>query len=238
MQPGDSNAVSWIMRRSLLAVGVVLSVACTEDVGGGPSFGSGSGAPTGAGTMSSGTGDASGPSGTAGAESSTAESSTSSTLGETGGTQSGPTTNDSDASTGGADPTTSGGTTAADPTVDPTAESSGDTSGDTASGTPLDPELDVPDEGESCSFPGSLNECAGVATVCRFYTAEEGRCESCDNCGNLNAPCTNGTDCDILFSCFAGRCTNFCQLGTFSCGPVEDCLDIGHATHGVCDPFA
>jgi hypothetical protein len=112
--------------------------------------------------------------------------------------------------------------------------------GDTTSGggTPLDPDLDVPSEGESCMFPGSLNECPGVATVCRFYTAEEGRCESCDNCGNLNAACTTGTDCDILFSCYAGRCTNFCQLGTPSCGPVENCLDIGHPTHGVCDPFA
>jgi hypothetical protein len=41
-----------------------------------------------------------------------------------------------------------------------------------------------------------------------------------------------------LFSCYAGRCTNFCTLGTVECGPVEDCLDIGHPTHGVCDPFA
>lgn len=82
-----------------------------------------------------------------------------------------------------------------------------------------------------------MNECPGIS-VCRFYTAEEGRCESCDTCGNLNAPCTEGTDCDILFACYAGRCTNICQLGTFSCGPIEDCLDVGHATHGVCDPFA
>lgn len=236
MQPDDPKAVSWIMRRSLLAVCVVLSVACTEDVGGGPSFGSGSGAPTGAGTLSSGTGDASGPSGTSGSggAATSAADSSGGDPGETGATPSGTTTDDSNSSTSAANPTTSGESAA----TDATAESSGDTSGDTASGTPLDPDLDVPDEGESCSFPGSLNECPGVATVCRFYTAQEGRCESCDNCGNLNAPCTNGTDCDILFSCFAGRCTNFCQLGTFSCGPVEDCLDIGHATHGVCNPFA
>jgi len=223
------------MRRSLLAVSVLLSVACTEDLGGGPSFGSGSGAPTGVSSMSS-TGSSAPSSGTAGSAEATSAGTdaTSGAPDETGAGESSPTTTDS-ASTGDAGSATAGGVTS----MDPTAESSGDPSGDpTVDGTPLDPDLDVPDEGESCSSPGSLNECAGVATVCRYYTAEEGRCESCDNCGNLNAPCMSGTDCDILFSCFAGRCTNFCELGTFSCGPVEDCLDIGHATHGVCDPFA
>lgn len=108
---------------------------------------------------------------------------------------------------------------------------------DTASGTPLDPDLDIPDEGEQCDYPGDLQSCPGIA-VCRFATAEYGICESCDACGNLFAPCVEGTDCDILFSCYAGSCTNFCTLGTFECGPVEDCLDIGHPTRGVCDPFA
>jgi len=104
-------------------------------------------------------------------------------------------------------------------------------------GDPLDPDLDIPNGGEECTTPGDLNECPGIA-VCRFATTEHGLCESCDACGNLNAPCVEGTDCDILFSCYAGRCTNFCTLGTFECGPIEDCLDIGHPTHGVCDPFA
>lgn len=236
MQPNDTDAVSWIMRRSLLVVSVLLLGACTTGTGDGPSFGSGSGAPTGAGTMSSGVGGSSGPSGTGGsggeATSNGPNTATDTSEGTSAG-ESDPTSGDSGA-TSDAESTTVGVTG-----TDPTAESSGDTSGDpTVDGTPLHPELDVPDEGESCTSPGSLNECPGVGTVCRFYTAEEGRCESCDNCGNLNAPCSSGTDCDILFSCFAGRCTNFCQLGTFSCGPIEDCLDIGHATQGVCDPFA
>lgn len=110
------------------------------------------------------------------------------------------------------------------------ASSSGD-------GTPLDPMLDVPDMGEHCTTPGDLNECPGIA-VCRFATVEYGICESCDACGNLNDPCAQGSDCDILFMCYAGACTNFCTLGTFECGPVENCLDIGHPTKGVCDPFA
>lgn len=111
------------------------------------------------------------------------------------------------------------------------------TTGATGGGDPLDPDLDIPNGGEECETPGDLNQCPGIA-VCRFATTEHGLCESCDACGNLNDPCVEGTDCDILFSCYAGHCTNFCTLGTFECGPVEDCLDIGHPTHGVCDPFA
>ncbi len=218
------------MRRSSLAVSVLLLVACTEGTGGGTSFGSGSGAPTDADTMGPGAGGSPGQSGTGGSSGETSTAGIGSTT-DTDATasESSPTAS-AEGSTGSSESTT-GGATAADPTT----ESGGDP---TIAGTPLDPNLDVPDEGEPCSTPGSLNECAATATVCRFYTAEEGRCESCDNCGNLNAPCTNGTDCDILFSCFSGRCTNFCELGTFGCGPVEDCLDVGHATHGVCDPFA
>lgn len=106
---------------------------------------------------------------------------------------------------------------------------------DTAPGDPLHPDLDTPTEGETCTTPGSLGECPALE-VCRFHTSEQGLCESCDACGNLGAFCTVGTDCDILFACFQGRCTNFCELGTFACGPVEDCLDVGHPTHGVCRP--
>lgn len=113
--------------------------------------------------------------------------------------------------------------------------SSGDAS--TGSGTALDPMLDIPDGGQMCTMPGSLTECPGIA-VCRFATVEYGLCESCDVCGNLNAPCVEGTDCDILFECYAGRCTNFCTLGTSECGPPDACIDIGHPTRGVCDPFA
>jgi hypothetical protein len=204
----------------------LVATACTEDVGDGPNFASAGGSsPTSAsasGSSSSGagaTGDTTSGGGTSTAGATTGAS------GSTGGTSDDPT---------GATSTTGSETSA----VSGASESTSGGSGPSGGGTPLDPDLDVPSEGESCMFPGSLNECPGVATVCRFYTAEEGRCESCDNCGNLNAACTTGTDCDILFSCYAGRCTNFCQLGTPSCGPVENCLDIGHPTHGVCDPFA
>lgn len=100
----------------------------------------------------------------------------------------------------------------------------------------LDPDLDTPPASATpCSTPGGMSDCPGIA-VCRFFSATEGRCESCTECGNLGDPCTEGTDCDILFACFEGRCTNICPLGTFYCGPVEDCLNVGHPTHGVCRP--
>ncbi len=216
------------MRRLVLAV--VLLSACTEDAGGGPSFGSGASGANPASTTAATSADGSSSQGEGG--------STTSESGEQPTTTGHGTDGESSAST---EPTS-----ASDPTTGTTPTTSGDPTGDTSTGdgdasesggTALDPDLDVPDEGESCTTPGSMNECAGIS-VCRFYTAEEGRCESCDACGNLNAPCTEGTDCDILFACYAGRCTNICQLGTFGCGPIEDCLDVGHATHGVCDPFA
>lgn len=101
----------------------------------------------------------------------------------------------------------------------------------------LDPRLDIPPAGAPvCSTPGASCSAGGDPGVCRFFSATEGRCESCSDCGNLGASCTDGTECDILFACFAGRCTNICPLGTFYCGPVEDCLDVGHPTYGVCRP--
>ncbi len=102
----------------------------------------------------------------------------------------------------------------------------------------LDPDLEVPPASNPvCSTPGSLSdaECPGIQ-VCRFYSTTEGRCDSCGPCGNLNASCNDSDECDILFMCFQGRCTNFCTLGTFECGPPEDCVDIGHPTRGVCQP--
>lgn len=104
------------------------------------------------------------------------------------------------------------------------------------SGGGLDPRLDVPPaSNEPCSSPRSLSECSGIA-VCRFYSATEGRCESCTACGNLFASCASGEDCDILFVCFEGQCTNFCTLGTSECGAPSDCVDIGHPTEGACRP--
>lgn len=103
-------------------------------------------------------------------------------------------------------------------------------------GGALDPGLSLPDpSGTPCSTPGSMGECPGIE-VCRFFSTTEGRCESCGACGNLGASCSASADCDILFMCFEGRCTNFCTLGSFECGPVADCLDVGHPTRGVCRP--
>ena len=106
-----------------------------------------------------------------------------------------------------------------------------------AGGGGLSSDLSLPDpSGTPCTSPGSLGECPGIE-VCRFFTPTEGRCETCGPCGNLNDPCTASDQCDILFMCFRGRCTNFCTLGTFECGAIEDCVDIGHPTRGVCVPF-
>jgi hypothetical protein len=105
---------------------------------------------------------------------------------------------------------------------------------DLTMGGALDPGLALPDpSGMPCTMPGSLTECPGVE-VCRFYTASEGRCESCTTCNNLGAFCTASSDCDILFMCYKNKCTNFCQLGTSECGPPANCLNIGAPTYGVC----
>ncbi|HZS36810.1 MAG TPA: hypothetical protein VFF06_08290 [Polyangia bacterium] len=103
-----------------------------------------------------------------------------------------------------------------------------------ASGGALDPGLSLPDpSGPACTTPGSLGECPFL-DVCRFYTATQGRCESCTSCNNLGAACSASSDCDILFMCWQGKCTNFCTLGTTECGPPANCLNIGHPTKGVC----
>jgi len=103
-------------------------------------------------------------------------------------------------------------------------------------GGALDPNLSLPNaSGMPCSMPGSFSGCPSIQ-VCRFFTATEGRCESCTSCGNLNALCSSSAECDILFMCYLGHCTNFCTLGTSECGPPQDCIDIGHPTRGVCKP--
>jgi hypothetical protein len=182
------------------------------------------------------------PSGFTGVSGGTAASTASTTVPTTGseGTGDDATSSSSGGATGESSASTSGGD---GPASTEAGESSGGSEGASSEastgdgGTSLDPDLDIPAMGEHCTSPGDLSECPGIA-VCRFATVEYGICESCDACGNLNAPCVEGTDCDILFSCYAGACTNFCTLGTSECGPVEDCLDIGHPTRGVCNPFA
>jgi len=88
--------------------------------------------------------------------------------------------------------------------------------------------------GEVCHTPGDItNECPSLQ-VCRFFSSLEGRCEGCSPCGNLHVSCSTSSECDILFTCFSGKCTNICQLGTGYCGPVEACLDVGYPGYGVC----
>ncbi len=102
--------------------------------------------------------------------------------------------------------------------------------------TDLSPDLETADpSGQVCTTPGSLGECPGIA-VCQFYSSTEGRCETCETCGNLGASCSASDQCDILFACYLGKCTNFCTLGTSECGPPTNCIDIGHPTKGACLP--
>jgi hypothetical protein len=213
-----------VRNRTCSAVLGAVSLACT--VGGGNPF------PGGASAGSAGSATTAGTSGNADESASDGPASAATSADASAGTSA------SDTTASDAEDATSASDGASD---DGSGEvSSTDTStnaSDAGGGDPLDPDLDIPNDGEACTTPGDLNECPGIA-VCRFATTEHGLCESCDACGNLNAPCVEGTDCDILFSCYAGHCTNFCTLGTFECGPIEDCLDIGHPTKGVCDPFA
>jgi hypothetical protein len=111
------------------------------------------------------------------------------------------------------------------------------TAGSGGTSSALDPALGLPDpSGTPCSTPGYGTGCPS-GQICRISDANAGRCEGCSPCGNLNVSCAKSSDCDILFQCYAGKCTNICPLGTSYCGSVADCLDVGHATHGVCKPY-
>src|SRR5512138_782044 len=101
----------------------------------------------------------------------------------------------------------------------------------------LDPDLELPPgTGTPCTHPGAIGGECGQLEVCRYFTPTEGRCETCTDCGNLNAACTATNQCDILFECYQHKCTNFCTLGTTECGAPADCINIGSATRGVCRP--
>ncbi len=130
------------------------------------------------------------------------------------------------------------GPPAVDAKVDAKIDARLDAPADSTTGGGLDPDLELPDPGgQVCDEPGRIGspECPS-AEVCRYFTPTEGRCESCSSCGNLGASCTATNQCDILFECYQGQCTNFCTLGTTECGAPADCNNIGHATRGVCRP--
>jgi len=217
------------MMTTRTALGVALSLAlgaCTIEVDG-----DGSGLSAGM----SGPASSQGTAGSAGSSATTADDDDSSGGATTGDTDPGTSTpGDATATDTGSDPDGSTGLPGSTGADDATTMSG--STGDDLPGDPLDPGLDIPEGGQPCTTPGSLGECPAIE-VCRFATTEQGLCESCDVCGNLGAPCVEGTDCDILFACYQGECTNICPLGTFYCGAVEDCLDVGHPTHGVCAPF-
>jgi hypothetical protein len=114
-----------------------------------------------------------------------------------------------------------------------------DAPGGGGGGGGLDPDLSLPDpSGQVCSRPGRTGapDCPAAEQVCRFFTPTEGRCEPCTDCRLLGQSCAATSECDIQLECYRGQCVSFCTLGTFECGAVDDCLDIGHATRGVCRP--
>ncbi len=112
---------------------------------------------------------------------------------------------------------------------------SGGTGGGGGTGA-LDPNLSLPNPaGQPCNTPGYGTGCPSLQ-VCRISGPNQGTCETCTQCGNLGAFCSSSSQCDILFQCYLGKCTNICPLGTSYCGPPQDCINVGHATHGVCKP--
>jgi hypothetical protein len=122
----------------------------------------------------------------------------------------------------------------------PGSSSAGDVSDSGAGvcdGAALDAQLEVPPLcAPTCTSFGFSNDCPAL-NVCRLKDSATGVCESCQPCGNLEAPCSASSECDILFTCFKGQCTAMCDLTTpQTCGNPAACTDVGHPTHGVCDP--
>lgn len=115
-----------------------------------------------------------------------------------------------------------------------TGDGAADVSAPDADAKVLDPELDVPPGSDvTCYEPGTQNTCAAGA-ICRIATTTGGRCEQCGPCGPVGAACTESAQCELLLQCYKGHCAQVCRLGTTVCGAGSDCLDVGHATHGVC----
>jgi hypothetical protein len=113
-------------------------------------------------------------------------------------------------------------------------EAAPDAGGVSPTVSPLDPELSLPegDAGKECTTPGTFVGC-GATKLCRIATADGGRCEGCTTCYNEGESCTKSSDCSTLHQCYAGSCRLICRLGT-QC-PHSACLDVGHATHGICE---
>ena len=147
-------------------------------------------------------------------------------------------------STGGDDPTGGAQTDGSTGTDTPNGSTSsmGMTDGTTGGagacmGAALDAALEVPPLCEpTCNAIGFGSDCPGIE-ICRLKDSQTAVCESCEPCGNLHAPCTASSQCDILFTCYLGQCTAMCDFNTpQTCGNPMACTDVGHPTHGVCDP--
>ncbi len=97
----------------------------------------------------------------------------------------------------------------------------------------LDPNLAVPPHSnQACTWPGSAS--CGGPRGCRFWSPHEGRCSGCSPCNLVGDPCVRDDDCDIIFACYRGFCTNYC-LRSSGCGGIPaDCIDVGHPDWGVC----
>jgi hypothetical protein len=87
-----------------------------------------------------------------------------------------------------------------------------------------------------CMYPGIVDTCP-PGQMCHIAGPDSGTCEGCVTCGHLGDPCTVNIDCDTLFQCYAGKCTQICLLGTVECGAIADCLYVGNVYYGVCKPI-
>ncbi|MGE0326654.1 MAG: hypothetical protein AB7K71_29870 [Polyangiaceae bacterium] len=99
----------------------------------------------------------------------------------------------------------------------------------------MDPDLGLPDgNGSACSNIGGGCTAADGPGICRIYSQTEGRCESCTSCNNLNQPCTQSSECDILFQCYQGKCIGLCDLNVGCSGVTDWCVNVGNSQYGVC----
>jgi hypothetical protein len=106
--------------------------------------------------------------------------------------------------------------------------------------TGLDDGVVLPDlDAAVCNPFGSPFQC-GANTTCRMATPDAGRCEGCDaGCaGGVKSACTRTIDCDSQLQCFRSTCTTTCILGSVECGRLADCIDVGFAGYGLCNPSA
>ncbi len=104
-------------------------------------------------------------------------------------------------------------------------------------GQALDPQLEVPPLCQpACVSIGFSNDCP-AGQICRLKDSATSVCENCITCGNSGAACSASNECNILFTCFKGQCALMCDLSTPQvCGNPAACTDVGHPTHGACDP--